>query len=274
MPSKNHSPERASEFFDASWIATKAPTIDELAKLLNLTDTVSASWREGLEAVLGDYWHGPEDAQWSRVYLTPRLGSWRLAVGGWFGFREKKGGKDGFRPVARLCRKLSKRFGQAHAFTSQGRMDLYAWILAHDGQVTRELVSDGKVMTDRGTPLPIEVRLKKAWIKQLDEDAGELPLDWIGEEAVMAIAKDITRANDMLRQLVGNDSGNVNARRSAVIRRAVRNGCSLHGGRPRYEFFRPLFYLAQELRESTSWDWKHDIERLRERRITNRSLSI
>jgi hypothetical protein len=65
-------------------------------------------------------------------------------------------------------------------------MDVYAWLLGKDGQLSRELVFDGKLRTDRGAPLPIEKRLQAAWEREMDElDEVE---DWIGEGAVMAVA--------------------------------------------------------------------------------------
>ena len=39
-------------------------------------------------------------------------------------------------------------YGRAYAFTAQGRMDFYAWILAENGTVWRHFVWDGGVVVD------------------------------------------------------------------------------------------------------------------------------
>lgn len=117
----------------------------------------------------GDYWDLMPllNTHMARVYVTPLVSGWRLAIGGWFGAGVEPGdGGNSHRKIAGYCRKLSREFGEAHAFTTQGRMDWYAWTLARDGKVFRSFVWACEVSVDRGQLTPPELR----WREQEFED--------------------------------------------------------------------------------------------------------
>lgn len=168
-----------SAFFDLSWLAVRAAPPEAIVAALGLTDPVPATWRQGLNAVCGDYWDfdAPASSFLSRVFITPEITGWRLAVGGWLGgtVGEKPGSS-----VAGYCRMLSREFGDAHAFTTQGRMDWYSWCLARSGEVYRHFLWADEPLVDEGTPTPVEMRSR--------EDSAK-PADWRPSEIlVMAIA--------------------------------------------------------------------------------------
>ena len=150
---------------DTSWIAVKGGTVEAIVEVLGLSDPKSATWAQGTE-VIGGY-HDDCPAEWGElagVFITPRIRGWRLAVGHSVGaaplVRPADDLRTGWRKVAGWCRRLSRQFGAAHAFTDQAQMDWYSWILARDGTVIRQAVyEDGEFLSDRGRPTGIEARL-------------------------------------------------------------------------------------------------------------------
>lgn len=169
------------EFFDVSWLAVRAASAEALLAALDLSDPAPVSWRRGVGAVCGDYWDfdAPLQSSLSRVFISPEIGGWRLAIGGWLGGAdlERLGAE-----TARFCRRLSKEFDDAHAFTTQGRMDWYSWCLARDGSVFRRFFwADDEPLVDKGRPTPIEARSR--------EEAVGRPGGWSPSESlVMALA--------------------------------------------------------------------------------------
>jgi hypothetical protein len=177
-------------FSDLSWLAVRAAPPEAIIAALDLSDPVRVTWRQGLNAVLGDYWDfdAPPNAFLSRVFITPKVAGWRLAVGGWLGgMDEEEPGSD----IADYCRRLSREFGEAHAFTTQGRMDWYSWCLARSGVVYRHFVWADSPVVDTGAPTPTEARLRKKGSRR--------PADWYPSEAmVMAIAGECSIAPNQL----------------------------------------------------------------------------
>jgi hypothetical protein len=148
-------------FFDVSWIAVRAASVESILEALGLSSPVPATWRQGMNAVVGDYWDfsAPLDAPLSRVFITPEIEGWRLAVGGWLGDR---GSEAPDREIAEYCRRLNRPFGEAQAFTTQGRMDWYAWCLARDGAAYRRFLWGDVVLIDDGVPTPAEMKSREA----------------------------------------------------------------------------------------------------------------
>lgn len=170
-------------FYDISWLAVKKGQSESIAQVTSLTDPIEMTWEQGLEAVCGDFWDFQAHiyAHLSRVFITPIVNNWRLAVGGWFGPGNNEEAANDASLITGYCEQLSEVFGEACAFTTQGRMDWYAWILARSGKVYRAFVWDGKILLDEGTPTAGE---KKRYNKLSSEGWGP------GEETVMAIARE------------------------------------------------------------------------------------
>jgi hypothetical protein len=154
---------------DTSWLAIKGASIDAVVGALSLSPSCPANWERGLQAAAGDY----EDffdgrSEWEEldcVFVTPMVRGWRLVVGNYLGAgpatRSPGDNRTSWRTVAGWCRRLSREFSQAHAFTDQAQMDWYSWILAHDGRIFRQAVfEDGVFLSDRGDPLGVESRLR------------------------------------------------------------------------------------------------------------------
>lgn len=150
---------------DISWIAVRGGTVEAIAHTLRLSDPKRATWAQGMEVAGGN--HDDSPAEWGElagVFITPLIRGWRLAVGQYVGaapiIRPPDDLRTGWRKVAGWCRRLSRRFGAAHAFTDQAQMDWYSWILARDGVVIRQVVfEDGEFLSNRGQPSGVEIRL-------------------------------------------------------------------------------------------------------------------
>jgi hypothetical protein len=178
---------------DISWLAVKRGQPEVILRILALSDPVPATWQQGLNAVGGDYFDGPPDwAELSRVFITPLVHGWRLVIGGWVAAgpmrRERDDQRNSWRRVAGYCRRLSREFAQAHAFTDQGRMDWFSWILARDGRVYRQMVfEDDQFLTNRGKPTRIEAQHRAAFVPD------EVLEQWAPDSgAVSAIAAEVS----------------------------------------------------------------------------------
>lgn len=152
--------DQPQSFYDMSWIAVKDGNAEDVMKILNLSDPVLATWSRGLEAVCGDFWDFDEqsDCQFSRVFVAPKTEGWLLVIGGWL----VGAGEEGLQEIAEYCRQLSAKYGEAHAFTTQGRMDLYSWVLARNGEIVRMFEWDGDLSIDEGVPSPVEFELRES----------------------------------------------------------------------------------------------------------------
>jgi len=161
-------------FYDMSWLAAAHASPQLIMEVLDLSDPVVVTWKQGLAAVCGDYWDfdADIDAHLSRVYITPSIRGWRLAVGGWVG-KSDESGQEGFETVVGYCQRLSALCGEANAFTSQNRMGWYSWVLARSGKPYRKFLADRHHEVDQGGPVPAELR----------------PADFL-EDTVMWIAED------------------------------------------------------------------------------------
>jgi hypothetical protein len=177
--------EHQSVFWDISWLAVPGADAADLLTILELSEPTPATWHRGIAAIRGDFWDFEADlrAHLARVFLTPPVRGWRLVIGGWFGGSE---GDERLEAITQICRILSRRYGQAHAFTTQGRMDFYAWILARDGEVLRHFVWDGGVVVDEGAPVPAEQRPRRPSTLA----ASVSPLWQPSADMVMVIASD------------------------------------------------------------------------------------
>jgi hypothetical protein len=150
---------------DTSWIAVKGGTVEAIVKALELSDQKPAAWSQGMEIVGGYHDNCPRDwGELAGVFITPLVRGWRLVVGHYVGAapldRSADDLRTGWRKVAGWCRRLSREFGEAQAFTDQAQMDWYSWIMARNGTVIRQVVfEDGEFLSKRGQPSDVEARL-------------------------------------------------------------------------------------------------------------------
>lgn len=158
----NDSPEAIE---DTSWLAVRDGSVDAIVKALGLSDPIPVSWSQGMEVVGGN--HDDCPAEWGElagVFITPMVRGWRLAVGHYLGagplVRPDEDLRTDWRRVVSWCRRLSRVFGETHAFTDQAQMNWYSWILASGGSILRQAVyEDGELLSNRGQPSGVEARL-------------------------------------------------------------------------------------------------------------------
>lgn len=154
-------------FYDISWLAVPGRADAALLTALGLSDPQEVPWSTGIGAVTGDYLDpdGPPEASLSRVLVVEVTGQahgstimapskqaheWTLFIGGWFG-------DDGRATrVTDICLAMSRLRGSAFAFTSQGRMDWYAFAAARNGKLTRRFVWESGPIVDEGNRRPEE----------------------------------------------------------------------------------------------------------------------
>jgi len=172
---------------DTSWLAVKGGTVEALVRVLSLSAIQPATWEHGIEVVGGEHFDCKSDwAELACVYITPMVRGWRLVVGSYLGAGPATVSDDdprtSWKRVGGWCRRLSREFGQAHAFTDQAQMDWFSWILARDGSVFRQAVfEDGEYLSNRGKPAGREARLIARFrpdelSEQWRPDVGHIPL--------------------------------------------------------------------------------------------------
>jgi hypothetical protein len=185
-------------FFDLSWLVVRAAP-EAIIATLDLFDPKPATWRQGINATTGDYWDfdSSPSAFLSRVFITPEIGGWRLVVGGWLGGTDhERPGRD----VANYCRRLSREFGEAHAFTSQGRMDWYSWCLTKAGTIDRHFLWAGSPLVNEGSPTSAELQMR--------HENSHSPLGWRPNESmVMAVACECSISPLELESIQSTGSG-------------------------------------------------------------------
>lgn len=158
-------PDPPQSLDDTSWLAVRNGTVEAIVKVLALTSPKPATWAEGMKVVSASDEECAHDwPELAGVFITPLVRGWRLVVGSYLGAGPIACDEDDWRTpwrrVASWCRRLSREFGDAHAFTDQAQMDWYAWILAREGVVFRQVVfEDGEFLSDRGRSSGVEARL-------------------------------------------------------------------------------------------------------------------
>ena len=165
--------DQSFDINDTSWLAVRGGSIEAIARILSLSHQRPANWQQGMEAIagdLGDYFECP--SEWEElvcVFVTPMFRGWRLVVGNYLGAgpvrRPRDDKRNSWRKVAGWCRRLSREFGESHAFTDQAQMDWFSWILARDGAVFRQVVfEDGEFLSERGDPTGVEAKRRGSFI--------------------------------------------------------------------------------------------------------------
>lgn len=127
--------------------------------LLGLTAPVPVSFGEAEEAVDEDSHSGTERT--GRVYVSPALDGWTLAIGRWCDPCDIERSDD----VLRMCEALSASYGRAQAYYYGAQGDGSAWLIAEQGMVVRRYCETGDGedhYLTLGEPLPYERSCREA----------------------------------------------------------------------------------------------------------------
>jgi hypothetical protein len=150
-------PDRPVPFgFEVAWLALETTDTQDVATALGLFGVRRATWAEGIKA-----------AYQSSIFVTPPLADWTLAVGTAL-----------FPPdpanayVKPLLEELSRQFGDAQYFCTQGGVELHVWARARKGRLVRGYGWHGEkglTLWDEGAPT---------------KDEGDLGLSHLDEHSI------------------------------------------------------------------------------------------
>ena len=138
------------------------------------------------EEIIDDDGHGDSEDNpdgMARVYVSPELDGWTLAIGPWCDPCDAERSDE----VLGLCTDLSLRYGQAQAYYYGSQGDGSAWLIAQDGVVLRRYCETGEAedaLLTLGEPLPLErvrreqLGLPAAWDEATESDEDEDEWKW------------------------------------------------------------------------------------------------
>lgn len=129
------------------WIAVHTTDQQQVAQILELTNTRPATWYEGLEE--------RTPAQ-GGIFVTPAIDGWTLVVG--WGFMSDT--LSGTVSIGKhLIKQLSTQFGEAQYFCTHSRADYHCWMCAIEGEILRAyawLGEEGETLLSEGEPTAAE----------------------------------------------------------------------------------------------------------------------
>ena len=128
----------------STWMAVPTRDPAAVAEVLELTEVQAANWETGLEVGLF-----MED----RVFVTPGLDRWTLAVGSGLPDPANPGERASWTTLMSL---LSSRFGEAQYFGSHRVSDYSAWAKFVDGKQVRLFSWAQEEIFNEGEPTPEE----------------------------------------------------------------------------------------------------------------------
>ncbi len=178
MHSLDQTPDKPQPFgFKVNWLAVK--TLDPLAVIeaLELEAATPANWEFGLAAAYGGD---------GRVFVSPQLGGWVLAVSGSLPYPTNQVQDDNGRKFDAMFAHLMERFDDVQLYGSHRVVDFVTWARAQNGKAVRIFSwtgCEGAVLENIGEQTTEEATLKMADLSGLSAaDAGEEIFRLAGEQ--------------------------------------------------------------------------------------------
>lgn len=140
------------------WIAVRSTDPRAVQKALRLANPTICSWAEGLA-----------DAREGRIFITPPIGEWVLAVGP--GLPDPGEDVDA---CFHLLTDLSRKLGLVQYFSLNRALGHHAWARLDAGEVLRAYAWAGHVAWNQGPPSPAELGLGLQCLEYLESH----PSDW------------------------------------------------------------------------------------------------
>lgn len=115
-------PDKPVSFgYKCAWYAMQGNDIDAVVSVLGLKDVTKSTWSEGIQAAYSD-----------KVFVTPPLDDWTLAVGRCLFYE----GDVPAASVLPILTNISRVFGEAQYFASHRVVEAHCWALARGGKLT------------------------------------------------------------------------------------------------------------------------------------------
>jgi hypothetical protein len=148
MPTRSAEPDKPISFgYKCAWYAMRTNDIEAAVLAMGLAGTVESSWAHGVEAAHSD-----------KVFVTPPLGGWILALGRTLFHVDTTHAES----VVPMLTKLSSVFGEAQYFATHRVVEAHCWALARVGKLIRAYAyvgDQGEITWDEGQPTEAELAL-------------------------------------------------------------------------------------------------------------------
>lgn len=105
------------------WIAVKTGNKERIVEILGLKNIQSSNWKSGIEAAYDN-----------RVFITPQIGQWTLAVGIKL---LNNNDLENINELEKTINKLSAEFGEAQSFGTHRIVEYHHWMKSVNGEITR-----------------------------------------------------------------------------------------------------------------------------------------
>lgn len=183
-----NTPDAAQSFgYKCMWFAiktnkAKTDNTKAIAAILTIKNLSPCNWQLGIDKAYN-----------GAVFISPSIDGWTLVCGWGLPHGDSK---EGIEEVKKLCKALSKEFGEAQFFNTNRVVEYHCWIQAIKGHVKRVyayLGESGENIMVEGEPTEAEKPLKL--VNTLSEEAKDeryfqnKELLYPNEETLMLIAK-------------------------------------------------------------------------------------
>jgi hypothetical protein len=133
--------------YKCAWYAVRTRDTDAVVAALGLVEAAESNWLRGAEGAYAD-----------KIFVTPPVGEWTLAVGRRLFYE----GNPAESAVVSTLTKLSETFGESQYFATHRVVEAHCWALARSGKLVRgySYVGDrGEVVWNEGQPTDAEQAL-------------------------------------------------------------------------------------------------------------------
>lgn len=166
------------------WLALKTEDTQAVVDALNLRRTAAANWAMGIEGAYSN-----------KVFVSPVLGQWVLAIGATLPDADDARHPDKMTP---MLIELSKVFEEAQYFGTHRVVEYHAWAKARQGEIVRAYAymgESGTTLWNTGQKTPEEIELGLCFVDETSPEAKDdsywerEDLRFPNEEDVLAIAR-------------------------------------------------------------------------------------
>ncbi len=109
------------------WLTVKTSDKEKLFNTLGLKKMKFCNWQLGINQAYEE----------GRVYITPSIGEWTIAVGWGLAMFDAKDEKDEIENYKKLINKVSAVFDEAQLYVSYRVSDYYLWAISKNGELKR-----------------------------------------------------------------------------------------------------------------------------------------